>query len=362
MRRRIAMIAGVLVVAVVAAGLTLRVVGVWGGTDRTAFEQAVRLVPADSQRYTWTDWAGIRSKLGVELDSDSSNDALRRFLDAGFTADLTSTSGLVESAPLLQQKFGFSPASLDWELLAQSTQGAVEVMKVPDSTDMDQLQDTAAALGYPRPDDADGVWAGGAQVLGTVAMGTDADGTATPTLQNLAFLADRHLVLASDSDSYLREVVDGFDDHAAPVDAVVAHLVEVGGGDPLSAVAFTGDYTCRYLAMATADGQTQRQADQLIEQAGGVSPLSGYAVGDDADGRTRVVLGFSDADRARSDADSRARLASGPAAGKGGDYADLFDLGKVVADGDLVTMELTPKPDAYVLSELSAGPVLLATC
>ena len=66
--------------------------------------------------------------------------------------------------------------------------------------------------------------------------------------------------------------------------------------------------------------------------------------------------------RRADNADTRARLADGPAPGQGGDFTDLFALGAVTAEGEVVTMELDPVEGSYVLSDLSNGPVLFATC
>lgn len=340
-----------------------RAAGVWGGSDRTPLETAVRLVPPDTQRFTWTDWAAVRARLGADVGTDSGTADVRRFLDRGFDADLTSASGLVESTPMLQERFGWSPASIDWELLAQSTQGAVEVIGLPDTLDTGELGDRLAALGYPRPSSADGVWLGGGEALAAAAIGTDSAGSATPTLQNIAILGDRHLLLASDNGAYLERVLAGLDDHDSPVDEVTRALVDAAGGDPASAVVLGGAEACRSLAMAQADESSQRQATELVAQAGTVSPLTGFAIGVDAADRTiRVALGFEREDQARANADSRARLASGPAPGQGGSFADRFRLGRVAASGRVVTMELDPRPDTYVLSDLSSGPVLFATC
>ncbi|MCU1537546.1 MAG: hypothetical protein JWP82_1897, partial [Humibacillus sp.] len=41
---------------------------------------------------------------------------------------------------------------------------------------------------------------------------------------------------------------------------------------------------------------------------------------------------------------------------------DRFSVGPVTADGRFVTMDLKPVEGAYVLSDLSSGPVLFATC
>ena len=55
---------------------------------------------------------------------------------------------MVDSSTVLQQAFGFSPADVDWELLAQSTTGSVLVLGLPDDLDVGDLGDGFAALGY----------------------------------------------------------------------------------------------------------------------------------------------------------------------------------------------------------------------
>ena len=73
-------------------------------------------------------------------------------------------------------------------------------------------------------------------------------------------------------------------------------------------------------------------------------------------------MSFETEEQARTNADTRAELASGPAPGQGGEFADRFTLGEVTADGTVVTMDLEPVAGAFVLSDLSSGPVLFATC
>jgi hypothetical protein len=75
-----------------------------------------------------------------------------------------------------------------------------------------------------------------------------------------------------------------------------------------------------------------------------------------------VGFEFDGSDTARSNADSRATLARGPAPGQGGTFGKRFTVDAVTAHGSVVTMTLTPKPDAAVLSDLSTGPLLFATC
>ena len=56
-------------------------------------------------------------------------------------------------------------------------------------------------------------------------------------------------------------------------------------------------------------------------------------------------------------------LAAGQAPGQGGAFADRFSVDvRATADGDVVTLDLAPTEGSYVLSDLSTGPVLFATC
>ena len=54
---------------------------------------------------------------------------------AGYDADLTSRSALLQSASALQSGFGFSPASVEWELFSQSREGAVITLRLPEDAD-----------------------------------------------------------------------------------------------------------------------------------------------------------------------------------------------------------------------------------
>ncbi len=114
--------------------------------------------------------------------------------------------------------------------------------------------------------------------------------------------------------------------------------------------------------MAQADPDDQDAADQLVERAGGVNPMTGFAMAVEPDRQVVVAMAFETDEQARRNADSRAELASGPAPGQGGDFADRFTLGPVTADGSVVRMELLPVDGSPVLSDLSTGPVLFATC
>jgi hypothetical protein len=355
-RRRltIAIAAGVVVALLAVAAVVA--VRWWQDRDRTDLERATAYAPSDAQRLSYTDWAGVRDALGVHLDGESSAGDVQSFLDDGFDRDLTSASALVQSARVLQAHFGFSPATVQWELFSQSDQGAVVILRMPDGTDFDAIAGDLADAGFTRPatGETDGeVWLGGSALLPTI--GADL----TPELQYVALDAAEHLVLTSDNEGYLEQAVGSLGEGELPAgmrDAIAA------SGEPLSASVYDGPYTCSALAMAHADRSDQQEADQLIHQAGEVNPIDGFAMSAQPGGEVRVAMAFENGDQARANADSRAKLASGPAPGQGGDFSDRFSVGSATADGNVVTLDLKPTKGSYVLSDLSSGPVLFATC
>ena len=344
-----------LVVLLVAVVAVAGVVGVrwWRDRDRTMLEQATAYAPSDAERLSWTDWSAVRHRLGTRLDQRSSGADVQSFLDQGFDRDLTSASALVQSAPVLQERFGFSPATATWELFSQSTQGAVVIVKLPGKADVSRVADDLARVGFQRPRTDRGVWIGGDTLL--PAIGADL----TPELQYVALDADDGLVLTSDQADYLATVMEhlGGDDLPGDMKQVVA-----GSGDPLSALVYDGPRVCSALAMSHAAEDDQATAQRLIGDAGEVNPMTAYAMSVQPSGHVRVVMSFEDHDQAKTNAVTRGRLAVGPAPGQGGSFTDRFRLASASADGDLVTLDLRPAPGSYVFSDLSSGPVLFATC
>lgn len=358
MRRRLALgpatlaalaLALVLVVGAVVAGVVW-----WRGGDETRLARAVHLAPAGTERLSWTDWSAVRREVGTDLGDTPDGEAVTAFLDTAFASDLTSTSALVGSSGTMQDAFGFSPGTLDWELFAQSPDGAVDILGMPDEESVEALAERLRRLGFEEPEDDDGVWGGGQDLLPRI--GPDL----TPELQYVALLADEGVVLTSDQVAPLEAAVE-----AARGDAdTLEELDDVVGasGAPVAASLFSGGYACRHLAMASADADDQEVADTLLEQAGEVHPMTGFAMGLRAGGDLRVAMSFEDDDVARADAQARATLAGGPAPGQGGDFADRFTLDEAASSGRVVTLDLTPVPGQYVLSDLTSGPVLFATC
>lgn len=356
-RRRLTVLAGAALVLVLLAAGAVAGVRWWQRSHRTDLERALAYAPPETARFSWTDWAAVRRQLGAHLDDRSSAKDVEQFLSDGFDADLTSESAMVDSATVLQQAFGFSPADVDWELLAQSTSGSVLIAGLPDSVDVGELGDGFEGLGYERPESDDGVWSGGEELVSSISASNG--GSLSPQFQYLALDGDRHLLLASDSGPYLREAVEELDDN---LDDDGVRAVAEAVDEPLSAAVYTGDFACKSLAMAQADEGDQATADQLLAAAGPVDPMTGFAMAAEPDHRVRVAMAFESDDQARRNADSRSRLAAGPAPGQGGDFSERFRLGPVTADGSVLTMELEPVEDSPVLSDLSTGPLLFATC
>ena len=94
-----------------------------------------------------------------------------------------------------------------------------------------------------------------------------------------------------------------------------------------------GEYACGALAMGQADADDQAQAAELVAAAGTVDPYLAFAMGVRPEGDVRVAMEFADDDQARVNADSRTVLATGPAVGQGGEFADRFAFESARADG-----------------------------
>ena len=188
MRSRLLVVgAGLLILALVVAGLLW-----WRSAQLTDLQRALALAPPDAQRLSWTDWASVREELGAEVSGESETSEVESFLDEGFESDLTSTSALLQSAAAMHERYGFSPASLEWELLSQSEEGAVILLRTPDSFDFEALTDRLDGLGYDPPESDTGVWEGGPDLLAEIS------GSLTPELQYVALDADRQLIVTSD--------------------------------------------------------------------------------------------------------------------------------------------------------------------
>jgi hypothetical protein len=341
---------GLVLVGLVAVGFAG--VRFWRNAHRSDFAKATDLLPADTLRASWTDWAGVRAVLGESglATSNPGGDQIRAFLEKAFSSDLSPASTIDESAVALAANYGFSPVNADWEMFGQSRDGAVMLLKLPDTTDLGQVEDRLEGLGYTRPDGDTGVWLGGEDLLPRI------DPTLTPELQYVAVLADQHLVATSDDADYLAHAVAAMSEDT--LDEPLVDDVDA----PLSATVFAGDFACEDLAMSQADPEEQTVAVNLIEDAGGINPLTDLVVAAYADRRLRVAMSFENDDQAQHNATSRVALASGPAPGQGEDFPDLFTVTSASRDGSAVLLDLHAREGSYALSNLISGPVLFESC
>jgi len=350
------LVIGLALVLLAGAGVAGAVV--WKRQHRTHLEQALHVVPADSLRIGFTDWAVVRRQVHARLGADPGSGRIQDFVNKAYDKDYTAASSIDSAAVAMDQKFGVGPANVQWEAYAQSRQGATMVLKVADETDFDALAGNLRSDGYTRPKAADGVWNGGVDLVAQL------DPTLTPEVQYVVLLEDQGLVVTSDSASYAAtaaKVAQGDGSSAASVDGVGDMAAQLDG--PANAMLWTRDFACDDLAMSQADQADQDSADRLVQQAGGVTPLNGFAMGMLPDRTLRVVAHFEDSERAQKNLRPRAELAVGDAPGRGVAFSDAFRLTRSRAGGSEVVLDLVPKErTGYVLSALYDGPLLFATC
>ena len=353
MPKRVVVIAAAVVLVVTAAvvgGVTW-----WHRAHRTDLERALAVVPEGSLRVAFTDWAAVRQRLDVHGTDPA---AVRRLQHKAYDVDLSAASSIDEEGVALQRLYGFGPATATWEAYAQSRHGAALVLQLPDDTDFDTIASHLRDIGYRQPASDDGVWNGGADLVASL------DPSLNPEVQYVVLLADQHLVISSDNKEYAAtaaRVAAGDGASLADLDSTRTMASQLTG--PAAAIVWSHDFACRDLAMSQAAPGDQRQADQLIQQAGQVSPLSGLVMAMAPDRTFTVAEQFESTDQARENLRARARLAVGEAVGRGGSFADDLRLTSAKATGSTVLLTMKPKQaKGFVLSALYDGPVIFAAC
>jgi hypothetical protein len=354
-RRRVVAIGVALVLVAAVAVVGYRV---WSEHHRTDLSRALDVVPSATKRLSFTDWREVRRELKVDAGTDPDGDLIADLISRAYDTDLSAVSSIDESAAALQEHFGFSPATADWEAYAQADAGATMVLRMPDGFDFDAVRDHLSDLGFTKPGKEDGVWIGGIDLVAQI------DPTITPELQYVAVLADRHLIVSSDVESYARKAVSvASGDSRSLGDLDSARDVVAPLDEPAAAMVWSRDFACSDLAMSQADPDAQDQADSLIAAAGKISPLSGLAMAFGPDRNLTVSELFADDDTAKENLRSRARLIVGEAPGRGGAFSDDLKLRSSGTDGATVQLRLTAREKSgFVLSALDSGPVLFASC
>lgn len=355
--RKTLLLTGLVLAVVIVAVTLLVVVPAWQRGANSDLEEALDRVPAASLRVSFTDWDAVRE--AVDVPASTSPDRAEELVRAAYDEDWSAGSTLTEGAAALQQQLGFSPTSITWEAFAQSRQGAALVLKMPDDTDFDAIERKLEDAGYTPPEGDSEVFVGGSDVL------VDIDTTITPEVNHVAVLPDEGLLVTSDNARYAEKAVaaaTGEADTLGSKDATQA-LLDPLESPAVSAMLWADDFACEDLAMSQAAEEDQQRAEELVDKAGGVSPLSGLLMAMGSNRSIDVVELFEDGDQARDNLEPRARLAVGEAAGRGESFADRFELRTSRTDGDAVVLQLGPKgKTGFALSAINNGPVLFATC
>jgi len=355
-RRVVVLVTCVVVLVVVAGVVAWRVLG-----GSSTYTSALSLLPPSTLRTTYTDWQVVREQArGENLDAGSSRSAVQGFLTRAYDLDLTQGSAIDESTVALQELYGFSPLNTRWEVFGQSRQGQVDVLRLDDDVDLPGVERALRRLGYTAPaggSDRGGTWVATPEKIS--ALGT----TLTPVQQNVVVLPDQHLVLMSDAEAYAssaaRLIRDGGRSLAdvAGVSSLTSHV-----GDPAAAEQWTSTFACEDLTMGSADDDDQATGKTLVREAGGISPLEGLVMAQLPSRRLVVGMHFETSSQASRNLQPRTDLASGDAPGQGGSFRDRFRVTSGEADGQDVVLQLRPASQRPVLSDLSSGPVLFATC
>lgn len=360
MRRAIAAVA--VLAAVVAAGISF---ARFHDEPRALLAQALETVPDVTLTANFTDWAQVRDVLGMpEISSGSSSADREALVTAAYEEDLSSVSSLVGSVDVMAESYGWSVLDVEWEMFAQSREGAVSVLSLPPGVDVKTLTTTLARLGYSTPANGaldGGIWHGGTDLVPRI------DSLLTPGLAEIAVLADRRLVVTSDDAAYAARTVetitsgDGSLGAVADVAATALRLY----GDAV-AVVHQLPIACQITSFASADEADQSAAAQRAREAGGLARQRALGFGLRAQGSRLVldvVLRFASEAQAAEQAPVRERLATGDAVGQGGTYDERFVVDDAQVQGTDLLLELRPvTPAMSLLSDLASGPLLFTWC
>lgn len=331
----------VLVVAVV---VTLLVVRGGGGP----LERAVGTLPAESDRIVFTDWKQARGLVEAPLRADPTD--LQTFLDEAYDEDLSRLSAFEDHAVVLSEIYGIVLPEAEWEVFAQSETGAVAVLSLPEA-DLEALGDRLTDLGYARDGD---LFTASVDDLARVSA------SLTPLELNLLIPDGEGLVVFSDLPDYARLTADVIAGDEESVADGVAPLVGRLESEPRAAILWAGDFACQALGLAASAPEDRTAAEQLVDEVGGLDPVSGVLLAASGDAVT-AVLAFADDDQAQNNLQPRTDLAAGDAPGLGGTFGERFSIGSAERAGSEVVLELEPVQDRF-FSTLAAGPLVFAGC
>ena len=114
--------------------------------------------------------------------------------------------------------------------------------------------------------------------------------------------------------------------------------------------------------MSQADDDAQAEADQLVDAAGEVHPLTGFAMGVLPGGDVRAVMQVEDADDAPATRTRARGWRPGPRPGRAATSPTGSRSSGPAPRAARWCSTCDPVEGSYVLSDLTSGPVLFATC
>lgn len=291
--------------------------------EPSRWRTAIAESPAGASRYSWTDWAAIRSVLHDPAAASVEN--------AAYTADLLETTALRGASADLAQ-VGLTLNDIDSELFVQGKDGDADILRLTRPVDPSTWKGwTRSGASWVAPTSISN------EVLAYVQV---ADGGRT--------------LIASDNGPYLARAIAALT-QSNPVPDTVS-------GSALSAFTYSGDYACSSLAMARASSDDQASAQGLLARAGALDPMTSYTLARQSAADVTVSMGFASGDQAHTNALTRQNLAVGPAPGIGGRFTDIFTLRDTTWTGRVATLHLTPVGGSALMGMLASGPVLFASC
>ena len=342
-------VVGLVSVVVIGGSVAAGVVAAERLTPRAGVADIAMLAPADVASIDVTDWSALRDRLGTGGDD---------VVEQASARDLATRSTLVSSGEVVADELGWSPSTVRWEAIVQTTGGTALLLGLPESdgATRERMRD----LGYVQDGDD---WTIDLTEL-------RAGGVSTPeTFQHVRLLGDGVAVASSEVEVLGRvgEVADGSVPSLA--DDPVAVRTWAQASD-LDMFAFqSGAAGCASTDPAESGPDIAAQAAVAVEDAGTLERyrwlLRGLGAGDPgSDGapdRFEVALAFDSGPVAAGQAEVRARLATGPFIGQTGTVEESIVLTRHAVDGAVTVLEFERQDDAASLMSF-IGPLVLASC
>ncbi|MGH3386748.1 MAG: hypothetical protein ACRDO1_19370 [Nocardioidaceae bacterium] len=315
--------------------------------ERPVVSSGLRALPADTEIAGVTDWRQVRDEVGAD-----------DMLEESYARDLSAASVLAGSAEAMAGPYGWSVHTVRWEALGQSSEGAVAVAQLADDVAVGTVRSSLDELGYRRPSQADGVWAGGEDLVASI------DPTLTPLLGYVVVRDDGQVVM-SDREGYAREaaaVLDGDARSFAQTGGVTALASDLRGA--LATSVYAPARGCAAMGFEDAGAEDQALAARRTKAVGGIRNHRGVGIalvpGEDS---VDLLVAMHFAAPPSGEADRRAALATGEAPAQGGTFEERFSVEAADTRGSDVVLRMRPRePDAQLLSDLGRGPFLPASC